>query len=525
MPLHDGRLFEGVELVLHDGAEVVGCTLAAPAMDDDVVVYVALDVYPRRYARAAVREIRRFALAEAPVDTYRVTHQKTGSINSHGTADASTHRRHVIAAEPQRARAALLVINGDPAALDAFVATYVDVARDGEVCRDEAGNTFAPITTAGHLVHETIFAASVHGLPCLSTARRQPTILFDTLWRSKHTYAQQTKHLQPHELGPTRDLWRFYLDHLPWSWWHGRLAPFTWEAYARCVFADLSAADVTARVPLLPQPMRSFVVAEGRKMTSETHAMRGRYALALATTTEACRAAYARACAERSEALVVAAARDRFGAMGECCRWAFDTRVLVDECTTGETARAVRAAWDAWSNARAAEREWARTVRDAARKREALAAFTEDAVVASSRLCVLTEAQQAQGLHLFHCLKYGDAFFDERVVLASRAALLQFAMHGWWVHLVTVYERTRRFVGFGDTLRGNVDETTMPAQVRNRCRKVNGALVGAGGPGCKGIVYAPRAGHAVYNPKRQQKRTLSDNVEMGTKRMRHNGIN
>ena len=142
------------------------------------------------------------------------------------------------------------------------------------------------------------------------------------------------------------------------------------------------------------------------------------------------------------------------------------------------------------------------------------------------RCPALTEAQQEQCIHLFHCAKFGSHLFPVDAVDVAHAALLQFVLHdGSWPHLVTVYEQSQRFVGYGDKLRNpQQTEETMSNHVRNRCRKLaDGQLVGSGGPGGKGVVYAPRNDRPIYNPKKQHKRGLADNLEMGVKRMRDSG--
>jgi hypothetical protein len=130
----------------------------------------------------------------------------------------------------------------------------------------------------------------------------------------------------------------------------------------------------------------------------------------------------------------------------------------------------------------------------------------------------LTEAQQTQACHAFHCMKYGMNHFDDHVVDATLAAMLQYTLHnGTWVHLVTVYEKSNRFLGFGKRLRDpNKTENALDVSVRNRCRVVDGEVMGAGGPGCKGIVYVPKDGN-IYDPRKQHKRILCDNMQMKNK--------
>jgi hypothetical protein len=512
--------FEGICLELQDGTRVVGVVDAYATDADAYSVYCEHEVLARRYAAAAVRTTRRVALCRAPESTFAVTYQKTGSINTSGSTNASLHRRHVLAAEPERGRAKLLVVGATAEALDAFLRAHPDVHHESTE-EDEDGTRFDEITTPGKFVQETIFSAAArHGLDCVSLAERKPTILPDTLFRSLHTFAQQSKHVPRHELGPTRDLWRFFVGHLPPHWLKGKLAPFTWEAYARRVFEDVPSAQLAEVVPRLPQPLRNHVLEQGRQLVNERRVAMPRDALRRAEERAACASAEREVQGEvrRLEALMHARG---VGATGDLGQWLFDTQVLAAELEVAKVAR------DALTREVRAhercEREHAREA-DALRERaRALAALPPAETSVHYRCPALTEAQQEQALHLFHGAKFGAHLFDPDVVRATHAALLQYVLfNGTWPHLVTVYEQSRAYVGFGDTLRdAHRTEAELPNHVRNRCRKLaDGRLVGAGGPGSKGIVHAARDCRPIYNPLRQHRRGLEDNLEMGVKRMR-----
>ena len=82
--------------------------------------------------------------------------------------------------------------------------------------------------------------------------------------------------------------------------------------------------------------------------------------------------------------------------------------------------------------------------------------------------CTLTDAQQEQALHLFHC-KFGGNCLGDSEVAVARAALLQLTLRGTAPRLRPA-RKTGEFAGYGKELRNApVDEGELPANVRNRC--------------------------------------------------------
>lgn len=512
-PLNGNRAFEGLRLRLVDGEVLVGCRDDERSGDDATSIFLPEEVLPRRVPHAAVAVAVAFPLPEAPESTYAVTYQKTGGVSSAGSENDAYHRRHVVAAEPVEGRASLVLVNPPAEALAHFLRTYVDVERV-EDREDDEGNVFVTATTPGDTIQHTIFAAAKAGLECVSLARRQPTILCDTLFRAMHTYAQQTKFKPMHEVGATRDTWRFCMEHVPRDWLDGHLAPFTWEAYARHVFRTTP----RHRLGELPQPLQHIALREGYKAADEV--VRACHAASVPVATAAA-AAGRRHAAAQAEAHGVGATLRAMQAclLSDVGRWTLECTLLAGELDAAHAEAATRAAECAAAARRRDEFVW--RTRESALAKAHIGAMQP---VGKPRLrCPpLTEAMQAQCIHLFHCLKYGADFLSTDEAAASRAALLQFALRNGTVpRLVTVYEKTNQFVGFGERLRAPpADADELPPEVRNRCRVRNGELVGGGGQGCKGIVYAPKEGKKVYRPVRQHKRSVDDHERMGRKRLR-----
>lgn len=507
MDLNQRNPFVGVRLQLHDGSVVVGCRDDDGTTDREWSVFVPYEVLPRRVA-ADLAVAHTFPLPVAPDGTYQPIYKKTGGVSSVGMEDDALHRRHVIAAEPTRQRAPLVLVDPPPERLERFLATFKDVHTSGDPIQTDE-HVFVTVTTPGDAIQHTIFAAAKHGLDCASLARRMPTILCDTLFRAMHTYAQQTKIQPMHEVGPTRDLWRFCMEHVPPAWLEGTLAPFTWEAYARHLFeAHLDRLDE------LPQPLRDITLREGLKMTDELlHPPTEMWAEAAAA-----RRRHMALEAEAAVLLALVRATQRC-VLRDVGRWALECSILSCELDDAHAASAVALRGRAAAERKCTDR--ARRTRRLALARPWLASQQPVGKI-KLRCPPLTEAQQTQCMHLFHCLKFGAYFLSTDEVAAGRAALLQFALRNGSVpRLVTVYEKSSNFVGFGQNLRHaplSVDD--LPPAVRNRCRVREGQLMGGGGQGCKGIVYAPKAGNRMYEPLKQHKRRLRDNEEIVRKRLR-----
>ncbi|MAB55746.1 MAG: hypothetical protein CMN93_07715 [Synechococcus sp. CPC35] len=522
-PLNDGRVYQGVRVTLRSGETLVGCTYAeGGGVDDDgsrdecLEVFLAETVLPRRVSPHEIATVDRFALPEAPDCTWRENYQKTGGIVTAGPNPAF-HRRHIIAGEPVRGRAPLMLVNPDDASLRDFCARHPDVHIDGLTIDDEHGNRLVPASTCGSMIAETIYALALQQPPleCVSLASRLPSIVCDTLVRAKHTYAQLWKSMKKHLVGPKRDLWRFLVTHLPPHWRCDQMAPFTWEAFARHAFGDVGLSEVGA----LPQPLQSFVRIEGPAMCDELLEESPGTALRLARERNAADAAWSAARDERDALDALLDTMRRFPARAYA-RWSADAHVLARERDAlRATARDLDAARDAARRACATHAAFAARVHDL---REQLRTW-RGATVERHRCAPLTDAQQRQGNHLFHVLKYGAALHDEVESSAARAALLQYNLQGGVMpHLVTVYEQSGRFIGYGDDLRhAPADESALPAEVRNRLKRApDGTLRGAGGPGCKGIVHAPRNGREMYQPKKKHRRLASDNPLMDGKQLR-----
>ena len=513
-PLNLMRPFVGLRVERSDGVVLVGCRDDEGTTAEVLSLFVPGLVLPETLSTADVVQQTQVPLPVAPECTYSVTYNKTGGVSSAGTENDAFHRRHVVAGESTDERAPLLVVNPDAAALASFLNAYEDVRRDAEEQRDAEGNVFVTVTTSGELVPHTIFAAAWrYGLECVSLVRRQPTILCDTLFRSKHTFAQHTKTKPMHEVGPTREHEKYCMEHVPPAWLNGRLAPFTWEAYARHVFRTTPGH----RLAELPEPLRSISLWEGLKALDEVLQSSGASAASLHA--EAASALRRSVAVRRDAERLSNVARWRHGRIScDPVRWAWEATLLGAELSGAEREAS----------------EAALVAREAAERCDRLAWRTKEAALARAYVAAmqpvdpvrlrcppLTEAQQEQCIHLFHCLKYGADLMGADTVAAGRAALFQYALRNGTVpRIVTVYEKTNRFVGFGDELRQvPADERQMPAAVRNRCRVRNGKLVGGGGQGSKGIVYSPKKGRKAYKPTRQHKRKLDDNQKMETKRL------
>lgn len=551
LPLNAEQVFIGIRIRLHDGRAFVGCrddSVAQTAADPDHHrIFVPGQVLAMIFPKSAVAEVTTFNLPVAPESTYTVTHQKTGGISSSGTDNDAFHRRHVIAAEPTKKRSPLVLMNPDPDILDTFLRKYPDVQRlrydvqedrageepsderslheyesesaeceQGEQNVDEEGNVYVTITAPGDMIQHTIFAAEWHGLLCVSLARRLPSILCDTLFRQRHTYAQQTRAVPMDKVGPTRDPWRFCMQHIPPEWLEDRLAPFTWEAYGRNVFRTTP----KDRLCELPEPLKTFALREGLNAVNEVLREHPKKCIALATAKEDVRVQCE---ALRHEGSVVSS---KLRAMQQCTfsdlsRSSIEYAILSDELDDIHAELSERIVRHSDASDACDRHEWA--VRESVLALRHVNAMQPDPKINVCLRCpALTEAQQEQGIHLFHCLKFGFEFLSADEVAGSRAALFQFAVrNGTVVHLVTVYEQTGNFKGFGDKLRGTpAEHLQLPSAVRNRCRMENGQLVGVGGQGCKGIVYAPKAGEKVYVPLKRHPRSVEDTAHMLAKHMR-----
>ena len=510
-----GRVLTGAKVTLRTREVVVGCRDEGEGGDgSEVRVFVPGAPLARSFGREEVVSVEEFALPEAPECAYEVRYQKTGGVSSSGTSHDAFHRRHVVAGEPQRGRAAVVAVDPPLQALEEFLRSHPRV-QFGREDTDEEGTRLVTLTTPGELVAHTIFAAArEHGLECVSLARRQPTILCDTLFRAVHTYAQQTKVAPMHAVGPTRDMWRFCMEHVP-RWWLARhLAPFTWEGYGRMALC----ATPSHRVGELPYPLRPIALREGMAACDELARGHARASASLAAQAQAAgrEAEGHRLESARLGSRLRVLRRRLFPDVG---RRAIEREMLERARAEADASRAscLRARGKALERCDA--HAW--SVREAARAAPSLRAAQPPPGRLRLRCPALNEAQQAQCMHLFHCLQYGLDLLTSDEASASRAALLQLALgNGTVPRMVTVYEKTGWHAAYGEELRDRPeDEASMPAAVRNRCRVRDGRLVGAGGQGCKGIMYAPKPGQAVYRPLHQRTRDLADNAHLKRKRI------
>lgn len=514
-PLNCSKVFVGVRLRRHeDEAWIVGCRDDESTTEDVLSVFLPFEVLPIRVPTADVAEMTTFALPVAPEHTYQVTYNKTGGISSAGTENDAYHRRHIVAAEPSKERQTLIVINPAEASLRDFLRRFPDVEQVGEPHEDDEGNVFVRVSTPGDLVATTIFAAAKNDLACVSMARRQPTIYCNTLIRPKHTYGQQTRVRGMHEIGPTRDLWRFNTEYVPPAWLVDSIAPMTWEAHARHVFRTLP----WHRLEELTQPLHNFAWREGLKAVDETLASAPHASLRLATAADGDR----RRChGLHDDVLVMRATLEAMQAcpLADVGRWAWECALLSRELAGAEAGCSDLVASHAAAVRKCDDFAW--RVREAALARPHIAA-RQPTEAPKLRCPALTEPQQEQLIHLFHCIKFGMDFLRDDEVAAARAAQFQFVLrNGSTAQFVTVYEKTGQFRGFGENLRvAPENEDDLPAAVRNRCRIRDGVIMGAGGQGCKGIVYPPKPGVQLYQPLRQHVRKLEDNQSMVRKRLR-----
>lgn len=511
---NDKKPLVGVRVELDDEETVlVGCVDAVHTTDAEMSVFVEGRVLPTRVATANVKRVSYVALPTAPESVYGVEYHKTGGVSSSDTENDDYHLRYSVAAEG-KGPTTLLVINPPEETLERFLEAYVDVERGGEA-REKDGNVFVPIVTSGELVPHTILAASVRfGLECVDLSAKRPTILCDTLDRARHTYAQQTKTRPMHLVGAKRELHKYCMEHVPTEWLHGQFPPFTWEAYARHVFRTTP----RSRLMDLPEPLRTVVFREAIRMSDEEDAACAQGATTLALRQQATHRRV-RALAEELALMTSVEQCWRRSVLRDGARWCLERELLASELAAAtETLDAARD--DLVADERRCE-QYAWQCKEAALSRSEVAQKQTPGVV-SMRCRPLNEPQQAQCLHLFLCLKYGVDLFSDDTVTVGRVALFQYHLRaGAAPRLVTVYEKSDRFLGYGDELRTVPDdEATLCPEVRNRLRRSEGRLVGAGGQGSKGIVYSPKRGTKVYQPVRQQLRRVNDGVQMLSKRMR-----
>jgi hypothetical protein len=517
-PVNGAMRWKGIRLFMANGDVVVGCLDAIGTTDEYFSVYRMRRPLPTKHRRADVDRCEEFDTAEPPASMYKVVYTKTGGITTlvdDGDADNKPrHRRHVIALDPKAPQAPIFVIDADRTALERFVTAHDDVAFDGDGVVTSSRVT--RLVVAGHRLPYTLFSLAVQGFVAVDRCDRRPPMLCDSLDRQKHTHAQKTKTVPMCDVGPSRDLWRFCIDVFPAHWIEDNLAPMTWHAIARHVLDDIPADGLVDTVFALPQPLQTHVYHEGASM------LRDRLQNVHTATYRAVHAV--NACDTRASALTREAEFMRLvliaragGCASDVARHMHDTAVLDAEACLVCEAR------DAAIAAREAAVEAARCVAVRAAEWHDKLAKLDDVPVARRpsqsvryHCTPLTDEQQHQCLCIFHCVKYGAEHYERHVLQASMAAWFQYILlNGWWPHLLTHYELSKNFEGLGDELRDpNRPESSLPDVVRNRCRVVDGKLHGAGGPGCKGIVYPPRQGQAVYKPQRQRKRVLSDNAEM-----------
>lgn len=531
-PLNEGRPFAGIELRTRDGACVRGVLDARGTTDEAVSVLVPHKVLPVVVASAAVASREAFPLPTAPDGCYTIRFCNTGGITtapSDDTPGSIYHRRHAIAAVNPRGaqKAPVMVVDCDEDALQRLRVEYegIELAESGV---DEAGAPFRVIRVPGRALPTVLLAAwRDFGLQCVCALpeERMPSILADTFGRSKHSYAQQSKHMDAHELGPVNNKWRHCVDELPPTWLDG-LPPFTWAGTARCVYRDARYATggcadgLGATLRALPEPLRLHALQQGVEEERAQAAAAERRARSL--TCEA-------VCvdngleAAQSDARLLGALVDRAHterSFGDAGRDALDRRVLAEErdrvvAQAMHLATRERRALQI-GLARAADQLEA-AGRCAALVAEALQAY---APAPPPRCPPLTDAQQTQLLHAFHIVKYGAELVDARELDAAKAALLQARVcNGTILRLVTGYDvNSGKHRGMGNELAQPVkDVTALPVAVRNRLQWKDGRWKGQGSNGSRGIVN-PKG--ATYTPAKHHRRHVSDSALMRTEPLR-----
>lgn len=547
--------FEGVHVTTTDGRELCGVLDAEKTDETQIGVLVDPEnsqpdcALTTLVQRCAVAHLSVFQLPVAPTSTFRKMYCKTGGVNSKGRGSMeldTEHLRHVIAGEPDDKLMEINIINPRLDDLQAFLRKYPELDCDVERPEECSGVLVYIVRVPGDIVAHAIFAATKEfGLLATSAARRKPSIMCDTLARSKHTYAQQTKTTPKHAIGPKRDLWRFCIV-LP-ERWLGRLAPFTWEGYARGVFFDIcdcvfpstealhaststhvafsrffgtyKSSDVASMISELPHPIRGYVVTEGRAVAHEAIEASDSLLRTLCDAVREQESRKERLCDDICGIDAAAMALDGRPSLQDTGAWTVGVTALLSE--RAELSDELSLTKKRHGRALNAERVhsahlW--MMREAAH-----ALRTLDVPQETGRCVPLTEPQQSQLIHAFHCIKYGSAFFDARALGAARAALFHSALRsGIVVRHITVYESSSNYTGYGDTLRNPpANEDDMPAAARMRCKRdAEGKLVGMGSKGCKGTVYAPKEGQSIYTPLTQQTRSLVDTGHMQVKQMR-----
>jgi hypothetical protein len=473
---------------------------------------------------------------------------KTGGVNSKGRGSMeldTEHLRHVIAGEPDSKLMEINIINPKLDDLRAFIAKYPQLDCDVERAEECSGVVVYIVRVPGDIVAHAIFAATKEfGLLATSAARRKPSIMCDTLARSKHTYAQQTKTTPKHAIGPKRDLWRFCIV-LP-ERWLSRLAPFTWEGYARGVFFDIcecvfpstealrassgtsgalsrffgtyKKSDVVSMISELPDPIRCYVLKEGRAVAHEAIEASDSLKRTLCNAVREQESLRERLWDDISGIDAAATALDKKPTLEDTGAWTVGVAaLLLEHAEILDELSLAKKRHERALNAEHVHSAYMWMIREVAH-----ALCTLDVPHETGRCVPLTEPQQSQLIHAFHCIKYGTAFFDARALGAARAALFNSALRsGIVVRHITVYETSNNYTGYGDTLRNPpANEDEMPAAARMRCKRdAEGKLVGMGSKGCKGTVYAPKKGQSIYTPLTQQTRSLVDTGHMQVKQL------
>lgn len=259
----------------------------------------------------------------------------------------------------------------------------------------------------------------------------------------------------------------------------------------------------------LPQPLQSIALKEALHEADEDTQPQ---VLELASAAAA-KARAASAARNESATLARVLGIMRSATLRDMSRWALECDIVAHE---SDVARA-----DSDASTREQKSAEAACLALSDRIRQAKLARTHVARMQSTaphrlRCPALTEEQQTQCLHLFHCLKYGLPFLSDDEAAAARAGLLQFALRNGTVpRLVTVYEKTDAHVGHYAELRKQPErEDDLAPSVRNRCRSRDGRLVGKGAQASKGIVYKPKDGRNVYVPSKRHKRDVKDTESM-----------